>query len=536
VLNRSLFTAKLNEVPVWDIIIIGGGATGLGIALDAASRGYATLLLEQSDFAKGTSSRSTKLVHGGVRYLAQGNIRLVYDALHERGLLEKNAAHLVKRQAFTIPCYTRTDVIKYLTGLKIYDWMSGRLSFGRSNFLNRKKLMERLPGLNHKGLKGAIEYYDGQFDDARLAVNLAQTGSEHGAVLLNYCRVKGLIKEKGKLKGVVTVDLENRKEYHLHSKTVINATGVFVDAVLDMDEPGKKPLVRPSQGIHLVVSKNFLRSDHALMIPKTKDGRVLFAVPWHNHILLGTTDTPVEHSDMEPLALDSEIRFILDTVKQYFASPPQEKDVLAVFAGLRPLAAPKKDTGNTKEISRDHKLWVSASGLISITGGKWTTYRKMAEHAVDEAIRHGGLPPAPCTTEKLKIHGCTKSVSDDHLSVYGTDAEGIRELIRQDPSLGRRLTEKLPYVEAEVVWAVRHEMARTIEDVLARRLRALFLDAAAAIESAPVVAVLMQKELDWDEERKKEQVREFTGLAQHYLIGWNRTHDRIAGYPVTGNR
>lgn len=531
VLNRDVFIEALRQQPEWDLIVIGGGATGLGIAVDSASRGYATLLLEQADFAKGTSSRSTKLVHGGVRYLAQGNISLVYAALRERGLLLKNAPHLVKKQSFIIPCYGFFSKLKYLIGLKMYDWLSGGFSFGSSGFLNRKEAIKRLPVINSKNLTGGIEYYDGQFDDARLAVNLAQTSAEKGGVLLNYFKVTGLLKEKGRVNGVRAQDIESKKEYTLKSKVVINATGVFVDDVLQMDEPGKQPLVRPSQGVHLVVNSSFLNSSSAVMIPETADGRVLFAVPWHDHVLLGTTDTPLEKQSLEPMALDKEIRFILDTVKEYFTKAPGEEDVLSVFAGLRPLAAPGKNTNSTKEISRDHKLIVSDSGLITITGGKWTTYRKMAEETLTKAIEAGNLPAVACNTKNILIHGCIipsathsrhpipDTLSQDHLSIYGTDAESILELITKFPAFGKKLIDGLPYTEAEVIWATKNEMARNIEDVLARRLRILFLDAKAALGAASRVAELMAAELGYDEGWQKEQVNHFGELASQYLLG-----------------
>lgn len=515
--SRDEFVKKLEGQSIWDIIIIGGGATGLGVAVDAASRGYSTLLLEQADFAKGTSSRSTKLVHGGVRYLAKGDIRLVYNALDERAILLRNASHLVKAQSFIIPCYSWYSIIKYIVGLKIYDWLSGRFSFGKSSFFTREKVMEHLPNINAKGLIAGIEYFDGQFDDARLAINLAQTSAEKGGVVLNYFKVNALQKTNGKISGVLAVDLETGKEYALASKVVINATGIFVDEVLKMDEPGRVPLVRPSQGIHIVLNKLFLKSDNAILIPETQDGRVLFAVPWHHHVLVGTTDTPLTTNSLEPVALDEEIEFILETVKDYFSIVPTRKDVLSVFAGLRPLAANNKNTNSTKEISRVHKLLVSDSGLVTITGGKWTTYRKMAEETVNKAVTVGDLIKKICETKKLKVHGCTTLPVKGHLAVFGTDAAGIKELIKEDPLLNEKLVEHLPYTKAEVVWAVRYEMARTIEDVLSRRLRILFLDALAAIKAAPIVAYLIAEELGYTEEWKQLQLTQFNTLAAQYL-------------------
>lgn len=518
-LDRKKALKTLEEQATWDVLIIGGGATGLGVAVDAASRGYKTLLLEQSDFAKGTSSRSTKLVHGGVRYLAQGNIKLVYDALRERGILMKNAPHIVKKQAFIIPCYTLWDKIKYLTGLKLYDWLSGRFSFGRSKYISKNKMAGIMPGIRHEKLLGGIEYYDGQFDDARLAVNLAETSVANGGVVINYCKVNRVLKENGKVCGVVATDVETGRTYQLQSKTVINATGVFVDDILCLDTPGKKPIVRPSQGVHLVFDKSFLNCEAALMIPETADGRVLFAVPWHDHVLVGTTDTPLDKHTLEPKALETEISFILKTVQQYFSKPVTRKDVLSVFAGLRPLAAPQKETDSTKEISRDHKLMVSTSGLITITGGKWTTYRQMAEVTVNKAIEIGHLKKIACKTAELPIHGSTTAIEKDYNNaVYGSDYNRIQALENEDDSLNNKIVEGFPYTWAHVIWAVRHEMARTVEDLLARRLRLLFLDAAAALKAAPVVADLMAGELEKDTAWKKEQLETFRLLASNYLL------------------
>jgi glycerol-3-phosphate dehydrogenase len=504
----------------WDIIVVGGGATGLGIALDATSRGYQTLLLEQSDFAKATSSRSTKLVHGGVRYLAQGNISLVQEALYERGLLLKNAPHLVKNISFIIPNYQWWERIFYSVGLGIYDLLAGKLSFGRTKHISKNELLNRLQGINPQGLYGGVVYHDGQFDDARLAVNLAQTCLEQGATVLNYFRVTGLTKnDQGKISGVVATDMETGTTYHLKTKVVINATGVFVDDLLQMDKPGKKPLVRSSQGVHLVIDRAFMPAHDALMIPKTEDGRVLFIVPWHDKLVVGTTDTPLNEHSLEPVALEREIDFILNTAAKYLTKAPTRKDVLSVFAGLRPLAAPQDDSSKTKEISRSHKLIVSESGLITITGGKWTTYRRMAEDTVDKAIQTGRLKSQPCITKNLPIHGSRQGVDwEDHLYVYGSDRDKVLALINENPEWGKKLHPQYDYLQAEVLWAVRYEMARTVEDVLARRVRLLFLDAHAAIECAPLVATLMAAEMQKDTSWQKEQVVAFNSLAKAYLL------------------
>lgn len=519
--DRKEITAGINDPDkIWDVIVVGGGATGLGAALDAASRGYQTLLLEQADFAKGTSSRSTKLVHGGVRYLAQGDIGLVREALHERGLLLKNAAHLVKNESFIIPNYEWWGGAFYTIGLTLYDLLAGKLGFGRAKHISKKETILRLPTVQQKKLYGGVVYHDGQFDDSRLAVNLAQTSLEQGATILNYFKVISLIKStEGKIAGVVTTDIESGKTYHIKGKTVINATGVFVDDLLQMDKPGKKPLVRSSQGVHLVLESSFMPGADAIMIPKTDDGRVLFVVPWHDKLVVGTTDTPLDQHSLEPVALEEEISFIMRTASRYLTKAPTRKDVLSVFAGLRPLAAPEDGSSKTKEISRSHKLIVSDSGLITITGGKWTTYRKMGEDTIDKAIQVGKLKPIATKTRNLSIHGSKADVDrNNHLYVYGSDQEAVLALGQENTTWMEQLHHRLPYLKIEVIWGVRHEMARTVEDILARRVRALFLDARAAIDAAPVVADLMAAELNKDAAWKEEQVVAFRKLAQSYLL------------------
>ena len=464
--REKLIETISNPNKIWDIIVVGGGATGLGTALDAASRGYKTLLLEQADFAKGTSSRSTKLVHGGVRYLAQGDIGLVREALYERGLLIKNAAHLVKNESFIIPNYKWWTGAFYTIGLTVYDLLAGKLSFGRSKHISKKETISRLPGIIQKNLYGGVVYHDGQFDDSRLAINLAQSCLEQGATVLNYFKVTDLLKENKKISGIIAQDMETGTVYQIKCKAVINATGVFVDELLQKDEPHKKPLVRPSQGIHIVVDRSFMPGDDALMIPKTDDGRVLFAVPWHGKLLIGTTDTPINEHSLEPRALEEEIGFVMRNVNKYLAKVPERKDILSIFAGLRPLAAPQEGSAGTKEISRRHKILVSASGLITIIGGKWTTYRRMAQDTVDQAIETAKLKPQVCLTQNLPIHGNKNDVDrTDHLYVYGSDREELLTLMNENPQWAEKLHPKMEYTRAEVIWAVRHEMARTVEDV-----------------------------------------------------------------------
>lgn len=517
--QREKLLQQLTTQPVWDVLVIGGGATGLGVALDAISRGYKTLLLEQTDFAKGTSSRSTKLVHGGVRYLAQGDVGLVREALYERGLLLQNAPHLVRNQDFIIPNYDWWGGPFYTVGLKLYDVLAGKLSLGASVHLSKAETLRRLGNIKPASLRGGVLYHDGQFDDARLAINLAQTTIERGGTLLNYMPVTGLLKDtSGRVQGVRTTDAETGTTYELRAKAVVNATGVFVDDILQLDQPGAGKLVQPSQGVHIVLDKSFLPGDAALMIPKTEDGRVLFAVPWHGRVVLGTTDTPLQTHSQEPQALNEEIEFILRTAGQYLARAPKRSDALSIFAGLRPLAAPRNGSGKTREISRSHKILVSASGLITITGGKWTTYRRMGQDTVDKAIALGKLPTAASQTATMLIHGAQPTPDrSSHLYVYGSDLPALQQLISDEPTLGQKLDAALEFVQAEVVWAARYEMARTVEDVLARRVRVLFLDARAAIRMAPTVAALLGHELGRDAQWQQQQVADFERLAHNYL-------------------
>ncbi len=518
--QRANLIKQLIGKPDWDVIVIGGGATGLGVALDSVTRGYKTLLLEQIDFAKGTSSRSTKLVHGGVRYLAQGNIDLVKEALYERGLLLKNAPHLVSNQSFIIPNYRWWDNFLYGVGLKMYDFLAGKLSFGKSVIINKKETSERLATIKPDHLKGGVVYYDGQFDDARLAVNVAQTCIENGATLLNYCKVTSLLKnENGKVCGVVAQDSETEKSYQLKAKVVINATGVFTDEILQMDTKNAKNLVRPSQGIHIVLDASFLPGNDAIMIPKTDDGRVLFLVPWHDKVVCGTTDTLLDSHSLEPIALPEEIDFILNTANRYLNKKVRKEDVLSVFAGLRPLAAPKDNSEKTKEISRSHKIIVSNSDLITITGGKWTTFRRMAQDTINKAIIVGKLPKARSKTKTFPIHGSLETTDrTNHMHLYGSDQIAIRQLLLESPELGELLHPNAPFSKAEVVWAIRYEMARTVEDILARRVRMLFLDARAAIQTAPLVAKLLAKELGKDVAWEQQQVQDFKAIAENYIL------------------
>ena len=502
----------------WDMIVVGGGATGVGIAIDAASRGYDVLLLEQSDFGKGTSSRSTKLAHGGVRYLEKGDIGLVMEALKERGLLLQNSPHLVHDLAFIVPNYEWWEAPFYGLGLKLYQVLAGKYGFGKSRLLSREETLQHLPTLKTEGLRGGAIYYDGQFDDARLLIHMVFTAFEQGATLLNYVQVTGVTKDSQDfVDGVIARDVESGEEFRASARVVINATGAFSDSLRSTADPAIKPMIAPSQGIHLVFRSEFLPGNSAIMVPHTSDGRVLFAIPWHGHVLVGTTDTPVASATLEPVATEQEIDFILETASQYLAKSPTRDDVLSIFAGIRPLVK-AEGAVSTAALSRDHVIHIDSSGLMTICGGKWTTYRHMAEDCVDQAATLAQLPDRPCITRDLRIHGSPPTPSRaDSLAVYGSDAENIRNLIQQDPTLAERLHAALPYVKAEVIWAAREEMARTIEDVLARRTRALFLNAAAALEMASTVADLLARELGWSDREKQTQLTEFRAVARNYL-------------------
>ena len=504
--RATLLTRATADI-LWDVIVIGGGASGLGTALEAASRGYKTLLLEAHDYAKGTSSRSTKLVHGGVRYLAQGHLHLVRESLHERGLLKRNAPHLVHDLGFLIATYQGWRLPFYGLGLKLYDLLAGRLNLRPSRPLGRKAALAHVPTLKMGGLKGGILYFDGQFDDSRLAITLLRTLEDQGGVALNAAPVTGFLEYHGKITGVRFRDSETGTPHEARGRVVINATGIFADAVRGLDKPNAAPLLTPSQGVHIVVDRRFLPGDTALMVPKTPDGRVLFAVPWHDRTLIGTTDTPVPEISLEPRALESEIDFILKTAGDYLDPAPQRSDILSIFAGLRPLV--KAAALDTKSLSREHELVVSDSGLITLTGGKWTTYRRMGEDTIDLAVAEAKLTPWASVTADLRLHGWSEQGD-----VYGSDRADIDAL----PGIGIRLHPGLPYTEAEVRWAVRFEQARSVEDVLARRLRALFLDAAASIAMASRVAEIIAEELGRDGNWRAMQVETFTALARGYRI------------------
>jgi glycerol-3-phosphate dehydrogenase len=488
----------------FDILVIGGGATGIGIALDAASRGFRVALCEQSDFGKGTSSRSTKLIHGGVRYLEQGNVRLVREALHERGLLLKNAPHVVYPLPTIVPLYSRLDVPYYWTGLKAYDLLAGKRNIARSQYLTARQTTAAIPTLRQAGLRGGIRYYDAGFDDMRLLISLMQTAIDEGAACVNYLRIERLLHHGVKVAGVVAHDLETNTEIELKARVVINAAGPFSDAVRRMEDPQAAPRICPSQGTHVVLDRSYLPTDTAMIVPKTRDGRVIFAIPWHGHTLVGTTDTPLDQSPLEPVPLAAEVDFLLETVSGYLDRRPAHDDIRSVFAGIRPLVAraPKK---GTSRIGRDHQVRVDASGMVSALGGKWTTYRQMAEDTVDRAIDVGELPQLACRTESLALRD--------------GDAASIAAMTQSHPEYAEPLDQDSPFTLAAAVWAIRNEMARTVEDVLSRRMRLLLLNAQTARRAAPAVATLLANELGRDRAWIDAELASFEALAKHYLPG-----------------
>jgi glycerol-3-phosphate dehydrogenase len=503
-MNRTEQLNQLKSNPHWDLVIIGGGATGLGSAIDAASRGYKCLLIEQYDFAKGTSSKSTKLLHGGVRYLQQGNIGLVLEALRERGRLLKNASHLSSIQPFIIPIYSLWEKWFYAIGLKIYDLMAGKLSIGKTTLLNKKEVIRDIPNIQQTKIKGGVLYYDGQFDDTALCVDMAATAIEYGATVLNYCKAIEFIKTNKKITGLKFIDSINDETIQINSKAVINATGVFTNAIMQLDDAHLHDYVTSSQGIHLMIDPYFFKGQNAMMIPKTSDGRVLFAVPWYDKVILGTTDTPIEKINIEPKPLEEEIDFIITHFNQYCSTPISKKDILSVYVGLRPLI--KHDNIQSAKLSRAHALSVSTSGLITITGGKWTTYRKMAEDAVNNAIFVGKLIHAKCVTKDLKI---VNPISKPSI---------LKKIVSENPEMNQLIHENFDFIKAEIIYAIRHQMAMSLEDILARRIRLLYFNAKVAIQVAPEVARIMSKEMNKNADWTIKEINSFSTLASQYIV------------------
>lgn len=494
-MRRQDSLRQLQEHREWDLLVIGGGASGLGVALEAVSRGYRTLLVEQHDFSKGTSSRSTKLIHGGVRYLRQGNVTLVRDALRERGRLVRNAPHLVHDLAFVVPVYHWRDFGFYGSGLKLYDLLAGPLSLGKSRLLSRSETIRRLPSIRTRGLKGGVLYHDAQFDDSRLAISLARTITALGGVVVNYVQVVSLLKAGSETAGAVVRDLLSGTVYEVPARVTVNATGVFADEIRQLDDPSQTPVLAASQGTHIVLDSSFLPGSAALMVPKTEDGRVLFVIPWHGRLLVGTTDVPLKEVSLEPVPLAEEVDFLLRHASLYLNRAPGASDILSMFAGIRPLVSSQQ--GPTSALSRDHQILVSDSGLVSLVGGKWTIYRKMGEDTVNAVERTGRMERrAGSGTSDLRIDGIESGNGD---------------------APGQVLHPSLPYTHDDVERGVKEEMACTVEDILARRTRALFLDARAAIETAPMVAAIMAEQLSCGPDWQREQVASFREVAKGYL-------------------
>jgi glycerol-3-phosphate dehydrogenase len=519
-MNRGKGITRLeNEDAPWDVVIIGGGATGLGCALDSISRGYRTLVIEQADFGKGTSSRSTKLIHGGVRYLKQGNISLVRESLAERGWLLEHVPHLVHPQPFLIPTYSVWETWYYRLGLWMYDLLAGNLRIHSSLRCNREKALERVPTLKSEGLSGGVVYWDGQFDEARLCIQLAQTIWARGSLALNYVRMNRLLKTDGRVNGIEVSDTITNKSYTVKGRAIIQATGIFSDTIRSEDSSGAKPMIRSSRGTHVVVDGKFLPNGNAIMIPKTSDGRLLFLVPWLDKVIVGTTDVPDENICLEPKPTYEEVDFILESAAPYLSRPIQREDVLSVFSGLRPLVMDPRKKGKTSSLSRNHVIEVSESGLITIAGGKWTTFRKMGEDAIDKAMVVGGLAERSSRSRTLRLYGCPKDESvPSRFRSYGTHSDTLEDWIREKPQLGEVIHPRLAYTWAEVLYALRNELAESVEDILARRTRSLFLDAKAAVECATLVAEFMASELERDEAWAKSAVDSFLEIAESYKI------------------
>lgn len=519
-MNRNDMLQRLaDRAEPWDILVIGGGATGLGVAVDAASRGYDVALVEKTDFAKGTSSRSTKLIHGGVRYLQQGNVSLVMEALRERGILRQNAPHLVHDLPFIVPNYEWWESPFYGIGLKVYDMLAGKYGFGRSQFLSRDETIARIPTIETDDLRGGTIYYDGQFDDARLAVHLAITAAEQGAAILNHAPATKLLHTDDNLvRGAAILDAESGNTHEVLARVVINATGPFSDDVRHMDDPKSKPIIAPSQGVHIVLDRSFLSGDAAIMVPRTDDGRVMFAIPWHDRVVVGTTDTPIDAVHADPRPLDHEIDFILETAGRYLEPSPTRADIKSAFAGIRPLVK-AGDSRDTAALSREHAVLISPSGLVTIAGGKWTTYRRMARDTVDRAAMLADLPTRPCVTEELNIHAYHANAEKfGPLRQYGADAPELQNLLDDADDLRKPIHPRLPTLRGEIVWFARREMARTVDDALARRSRCLLFDARAAIEAAPLVASILADTLDNDDQWQRTQIEEFTEIASRYIV------------------
>lgn len=501
----------------FDVIVIGGGATGLGVAVESVTRGYRTLLLEAYDYGKGTSSKSTKLVHGGIRYLANFDFALVKEGLEERYYFLNNAPHVAKKQSYLIPFHGFFEKVKYSLGIALYDKFAKNKKIGKSRFLSKKQMLSQAPQINLRGLSGGAIYYDGVFDDTRMLVTLLRTFEEQGGVAFNYHPVTDFTYQGNRINGVKVLNSLQDQQLEFSAKVVINATGTLTDILLNKAEPQlQHKTISVAQGTHLVFDKAIFNSPHCLVIPETSDGRILFVSPWHDKIIVGTTDVPIEQPSIEPVAQPAEIAFILETLNRYTAKPVTKEQVRSVFCGQRPLVCDPTEKA-TKKISRKHEILETANGLISIVGGKWTIYRRMGEDTINYAVQRNYLPASQSVTQNFKLFGYSTSVLESVLSVYGSQADAILTIQKQTANFAK-IHPDLPYLQAEVIYQVREEHAKTVEDVLARRTHAVLLDAKAARQSAKLVAQLMATELDCDEVWVERQVQAFENFITAYII------------------
>ena len=502
----------------YDVIIIGGGATGLGVAIESVSRGYKTILFEQEDFGKSTSSKSTKLVHGGIRYLANLDFKLVKEGLEERYFFINNSRHLSKVQPYLIPFYSYKNKIKFTIGTFLYDLLASRYNIGKSKSINANDVIKLAPFLKTKNLIGGLIYYDGQFDDSRMLISMLRTFENLDGVAHNYHQVIAINKNNNNVvTGVTILDKINNKIYEVKSKVVINATGVFTDDLINMSEDKlENNNLVVSQGSHILCKNDNLKSEYAVVIPETKDDRILFILPWHDCALIGTTDVKVSKPVLDPIASKLEVKFIMDSVKKFSKHEIKQEDIKSSFAGLRPLVKKNSNT-NSSTLSRAHKIIFSSNKLISVVGGKWTIYRRMGEDTINFAIQQGMLPKSNSITKYLKLFGWTEESIEYPLSVYGKDYYKILD-IQKELNNYELLHKDLPYYYAEVIYQIKYEMVKTVEDVLSRRTRAVILNPIAAVEVAPIVANLIAKYYNYDDNWISDQLNKFNSFAKNYIV------------------
>jgi glycerol-3-phosphate dehydrogenase len=542
-MNRTQDLQRLQK-ETFDICIIGGGASGAGCALDAALRGFKVALIEKNDFAAETSSKSTKLIHGGVRYLEQAfknldfaQLKQVRHGLEERQIVLQNAPHLARPLPLLTPVFSWWEGLYFSIGLRMYDFFAKGDSLPKSRWLSKKETMLRMPSLDAKKLHSAVLYFDGQLDDARYCLGLAHAAAEAGVAVANHLQLIDFEKDNsGKLEGaVVTSTLDNGVEppFSIKAKLFINCTGAMADHIRLKANPTLSRRIRPSKGVHVVLPYEVLKSDDAMLIPKTSDGRVVFAIPFEGQLLLGTTDTDYTQLENEPLLEEKEVEFLLDTLAPYLAKRPDKSQVKAGFGGLRPLLA-ASESDSTKKLVRDHEVeYDESSNLLSLLGGKWTTYRYMAKETIDKAGELLGAE-RPCLTadhvlvggedfafEDWKIiqtvYRLAKDIAKHLIRKYGSRAHKVARLTQENIVWSQRLVEKFPFIQAEVIYQVREEMACTLRDVLARRMRLEIMDWEATQEAVPVVANLMAQELGWTQAHKQKQIDEYLQLVQSFI-------------------